>query len=127
MKYDRIEKKRLAYIEKENKLNALAKIYAESDSLDEFVFEANLRDLLPKYKWMSRFWWHYHLKNGSLKRVWLFSACVIGILIPIIWYHPAAVIIIEILQLIIHFTFYQTFKILFLEIMDLEKRIYKFS
>lgn len=127
MKYDRIEKKRLAYIEKENKLNALAKIYAESNSLAEFFIKADLQHLLPKHRWMSGFWWYYHLQNDTLRRVWLFSACTIGIiLIPIIWLHPA-VILIEILQLIMHVMFYQIFKIIILETKDLENRIYKFS
>lgn len=77
MKYDRIEKKNLAEFKKEKRLNDLAELYACSNSLSEFLVEADLKGLAPRYKWLNAFWWHYHMKNGSLKYCWIWSAVII--------------------------------------------------
>lgn len=77
MKYDRIEKKNFAKFKKEKRLNDLAELYVCSNSLSEFLIEADLKGLAPRYKWLNAFWWHYHMKNGSLKYCWIWSAVII--------------------------------------------------
>lgn len=77
MKYDRIEKKKFAEFKKEKRLNELAELYVCSNSLSEFLVEADLKGLAPRYKWLNAFWWHYHMKNGSLKYCWIWSAVII--------------------------------------------------